>query len=251
MKRAQFLTACLFTLAAGLFAALFIFAAPDELLLTYYHNIVAFVAVRQTSALLLFGLAYVIITAFGTPGSAIMTLAGGMLFGSVAGGLMSVLAATTGGTILFATVRAGFAERLTVRIPQRAGRYLAGFRRDGFFYLLFLRLTPAFPFFVVNLIAATGRLRLPIFIGATLIGIAPMSFIVASIGAGLQEAMLQQSTVFLTCKATQTGTCAGLEIGDFLNGRILWPMTVLSVIALMPVLAKRWQRRALSDVTNV
>ena len=251
MKRAQLLTAFLLTMAAALFAASFFFATPDELLLTYHNKISAFVAARQTVALVLFGLSYVIITAFGTPGSAILTLAGGMLFGSVTGGLISVLAATTGGSILFAAVRAGFAEKLADRIPHLAARYVAGFCRDGFFYLLSLRLTPVFPFFVVNLIAAAGGLRLLTFVGATLIGIAPMNFVLASIGAGLQEAMLQQSVDFLICQAAQNSACAGLEISDFLNGRILWPLTCLSFIAMLPVLAKRWQRRALPDVANV
>jgi uncharacterized membrane protein YdjX (TVP38/TMEM64 family) len=251
MKRAQLLTMFLLTMALALFAATFFFAAPDELLLTYHQKISTFVRTQQILALALFGLSYVIITAFGTPGSAIMTLAGGMLFGSLVGGLISVLTATAGGSILFAAVRAGFSEKLAVRIPQRASRYVKGFRQDGFFYLLFLRLTPVFPFFVVNLIAAVGGLRLLTFIGATLIGIMPMNFVLASIGAGLQETMLQQSADFLACKAAQSGACAGLEIGDFLNGRVLWPMTFLGFIAVLPVLAKRWQRRAPTDIANV
>ena len=250
MKYARILAALLLIMAAALFAATFFVATPDELLLTYHQHITAFVTARQTLALSVFALSYVIVTAFGTPGSAILTLAGGMLFGSIVGGFTSILAATAGGTILFAAVRAGFAETLAARMPPRVGRLVDGFRRDGFFFLLFLRITPLLPFFAVNLIAAAGGLRLVSFVAATLIGIAPMNFVLATIGAGLQDVINQQATDYLTCKAAQTNPCVGLEISDFLNGRILWPLSLLGLIAILPVLAKRWRRRALADVPH-
>lgn len=251
MKSVRLLAAFLLMMAAAVFAASFVYGTPDEWLLTYHRVITTFVMEHDALALILFGLAYVVITALGTPGSAIMTLAGGMLFGAMTGGITSIIAASAGGTILFLAVRAGFAESLARRVPRQIGGLFEGFRRDGFFFLLFLRLTPLLPFFAVNLIAAAGGLRLIAFISATLIGIAPMNLTIAAIGAGLQDMMQQQAASYVACKAAQNWPCPGFSMADFVNGQILWPATLLGIIAIVPVVAKRWRRRAVSRAANV
>lgn len=243
VKRRQLIALLLLASAALLFIVSLTLVTPSDVLLTYHRDFGYFVAARYTLALLLFFFAYVIVTALGTPGSALLSVAGGVLFDGFVGGTTSILAATLGGTILFSAVRAGFAEPLARRVPQRLTNLVNNFQKDGFFYLLFLRLTPLLPFFVINLLAAIAGLKRSYFIGATLIGIAPMNFALAYTGDGLQDMIAQQADLYLICKAHGHATCPSLAVGDFLNASILAPLSALAVLAILPVFLRRFLLR--------
>jgi uncharacterized membrane protein YdjX (TVP38/TMEM64 family) len=106
--------------------------------------LVAFVEANGVFAACTFVLVYAAVVALSVPGAAIMTLAGGFLFGVVLGASLTVIGATLGATLLFLIARSAAGDFLR----QRAGPFLArmseGFSKDAFFYLLFLRLVPAF-----------------------------------------------------------------------------------------------------------
>src|SRR5260370_9098079 len=110
------------------------------------------------------------------PGAAILTIGGGLLFGTWVGGLCAVIGATLGGTAIFLAARAGLGA-----LAQRAGRLVgkleAGFRADAFNYLLVLRLVPIFPFWLINLVPALVGVRLPTYMLATLLCIVPGTFV--------------------------------------------------------------------------
>jgi pyruvate/2-oxoglutarate dehydrogenase complex dihydrolipoamide dehydrogenase (E3) component/uncharacterized membrane protein YdjX (TVP38/TMEM64 family) len=97
-------------------------------------------------------LIYVAAAALSLPGALVLTLAGGAIFGFWAGLVVVSFASTAGATLAFLAAR----YLLRDSVKSRFGRQLApiddGVRRDGIFYLLTLRLVPAFPFFVVNLL---------------------------------------------------------------------------------------------------
>jgi uncharacterized membrane protein YdjX (TVP38/TMEM64 family) len=146
-----------------------------------------FVAAHPFAAPLLYVLAYVAVVAFSLPGGAVMTLAGGFLFGPWLGAAAAVIAATLGACALFLAARYALAETLARRAGPLMGKLRAGLERDGFWYLLSLRLLPAVPFWLLNLAPALAGMRLLPYAAATFLGIMPGTAVFAGIGAGLGQ----------------------------------------------------------------
>lgn len=103
---------------------------------------------------------YVIVTSVSLPGAALLTLAGGAIFGLVWGTLLVSFASSLGATLAFLAVRFVFRDAVASRFGERIKVIDEGMKRDGAFYLFTLRLVPAFPFFLVNL--AMGLTALPV-----------------------------------------------------------------------------------------
>jgi uncharacterized membrane protein YdjX (TVP38/TMEM64 family) len=102
-----------------------------------------------------------------------------------------------------------------------------GFEQDDLSYLLFLRLMPVFPFFVVNLVAALLGVELRVFVIGTFLGIIPATIVYASIGAGLGTLLDQGSE---------------LELTDAVQPEILIGLGGLAILALLPVLYRRMRQ---------
>jgi len=140
---------------------------------------------HKTQAVLLFIVAYVITAAFSLPLGALLSVAGGFLFGSIFGAMWIVIGATIGATILFLVAKTALGEPLRQRFASQIQRMEEGFRANAFSYLLLLRLVPLFPFWLVNLAPAFLGVSLGTFVITTFIGIIPGAFVFASIGNGL------------------------------------------------------------------
>lgn len=123
--------------------------------------------------------------AFSIPGAVILTLAGGFLFGAVAGTLLAVTGATAGAVLVFLFARAIFGETALERFGERGRKLAEGIRRNAWSYLLVLRLVPLFPFFLVNLVPAFVGVRLTVYAVTTCLGILPATAVFALSGAGL------------------------------------------------------------------
>jgi uncharacterized membrane protein YdjX (TVP38/TMEM64 family) len=108
---------------------------------------------------------YMVSVALSLPGGLVLTVAGGLLFGTLVGGLAAVVAATVGATIVFLIARTAVGDTFS----ERAGPWLAklsvGFKDEALSYMLFLRLVPAFPFWFVNIAPAMLGVPLAIYIG--------------------------------------------------------------------------------------
>lgn len=134
-----------------------------------------------------FVLIYIIQTALSLPGAAVMSLAAGAVFGMLAGTLLAVISASLGATAAFLATRYIAGDF----VARRFGARLEGMNRElderGFNYLLFLRLVPVFPFFLINLAAGLTRIPLKVFFLATLIGIIPGAFVYVNAGASLAD----------------------------------------------------------------
>lgn len=128
---------------------------------------------------------YVVVAAASLPVGAVLSIAGGFLFGSIFGAVWIVAGATIGSAILFVIARTALGEPLRRRFSAQIKPMEEGFRRNAFSYLLILRLVPLFPFWLVNLAPAFLGVSIPTFIITTAIGIIPGSFVFASIGNGL------------------------------------------------------------------
>lgn len=156
-----------------------------EALRAHESTLRAFVNTRPAVATIAFVIAYAVIVAVSLPGSTVMTLAGGLVFGLWMGAILSIVAATLGAIGLFILARFVAGETLRQRAGPFVARMAEGFKRNAFSYLLFLRLVPLFPFWAVNLVAAVVGMPLRTFALATLIGIVPGTIAFAAIGDGL------------------------------------------------------------------
>jgi uncharacterized membrane protein YdjX (TVP38/TMEM64 family) len=199
-----------------------------ETLRTQREALQGFVAARPLAAPLVFVLAYASAVALSLPGALFLTLAGGFLFGTLLGSVLSVTGATIGAVAIFLVARTALGSSLRDRAGPWLKRMEAGFREDAFSYLLVLRLIPLFPFWLVNLVPAVLGVRLPTFALATLIGIIPGSLVYTSVGNGL-GAVLDHG--------------GEPDLGLILKPQVLGPLLGLAALALLPVLYRRWKAR--------
>ncbi|HEX8622955.1 MAG TPA: FAD-dependent oxidoreductase [Allosphingosinicella sp.] len=123
----------------------------------------AFVEARPLVAVAAFFLLYVAVTALSLPGAAILTLAAGAIFGLWEGTLIASFASTLGASLAFLSSRYLLRDWVKARFGVRIDAIDRGIERDGAFYLLTLRLIPAFPFFLVNLAMGVTAMRLVTF----------------------------------------------------------------------------------------
>ncbi len=152
--------------------------------------LIAFRDQNYMMAMLTFIVIYVAIVALSLPGATIASLTGGFLFGTFPGVFFNVVAATTGATLIFLAAKHGFGTRFAQRIAERGGpaaRLQAALQDNEWTSLLIMRLLPAVPFFVANLIPAFVGVRADRFVITTFLGIIPAGLIITSIGAGLGE----------------------------------------------------------------
>jgi uncharacterized membrane protein YdjX (TVP38/TMEM64 family) len=186
-------------------------------------------------AVILYMLVYTGGVALSLPGGLMMTLAGGFLFGTLAAGTMTVVAATAGATILFSIARAGLGETLHARLIARAGpagliaRLERGLRANEVSFLLVMRLVPAVPFFVANLAPAFLGVSLRNFVLTTFLGIIPGTFVFASVGAGL-------GAVF--------ASGAEPDLGAIFRWPVLGPLLGLAALAALPAALRALRRDA-------
>lgn len=207
----------------------------------------AFVAGHAAAAAALYVGAYAALVAASLPGALLATLAGGFLFGGLVGGALTVVAATAGATALFLVARTAFGDVLARRAGGAVARLADGFRKDAFEYLLFLRLTPAFPFFVVNLAPAVLGVRLRTFVAATALGIIPGTFAFAFVGAGLGGLVAQKASEREACLAAGGRDCAAtLDAASLLSPSTLAAFAALGVVALIPVVVRKARARRAS-----
>lgn len=171
---------------------------------------------------------YAIAVAASFPGALLITVAGGLLFGTLAGAAMAVCGATAGAVIIFLAARSALAPFLVRRAGGLLDRLRPGLQRDGFSYVLALRLIPVMPFWLINLAAALCGVRLAHFAVATFFGIIPATTVYASIGAGLGGVLAAGRTP---------------DLSQVLSAPVLLPLLGLALLALLPVGWRRWQAR--------
>ncbi len=181
-------------------------------------NLLAFTDQHYVAAVSLFIIAYLAQTAFSLPGGAIMTLAGGFLFGSVMGTLYVNIGATVGATLAFLAARYVLRDWVERKFGDRLGAIQEGFAKNAFNYLITLRLIPLFPFFLVNMVSGLTRVNIGTYIGATALGIIPGSFVFANAGR-------------------QLGTINSLK--EIASPNVLLAFALLGLLALVPVLYKK------------
>ena len=215
-----------------------------EALVRHRTTIDGFVTEHRVLAVLAYIGLYIFAVALSVPGAVFLSVSGGFLFGLVAGASAAVIGATIGATLIFLLARTALGEPLLRRAGPRAAQLAKGFRDDAFSYLLFLRLVPAFPFFLVNLVPAFAGARLGPFVAATALGIIPASLVYAFAGTGLDSVITTQKDLHQACLVAAHADCSlTFDARDVLTWQLLSALVALGLLALVPVVIKRWRAR--------
>lgn len=199
-----------------------------EMLARHKATLTAWVAEHRLLAGLTFVLAYAFMVAFSLPVAVVATPVGGFLFGTWTGACLSVVAATLGSIAVFLAARYAFRDLFRTRAGATLARLEEGFRHNDFSYLLFLRLVPVFPFWLINIVPALLGMRLKRYALATLLGIVPASIVYASVGAGLGAVLKRGEHP---------------NLGIIFEWHILLPLLGLAALALLPVVFARLRRQ--------
>lgn len=196
---------------------------------TLRDNREALIAFRDANfavTILGFLAAYILIVGFSLPGAAVATITGGFLFGTPLGVLINVTGATLGAVLIFLAARMGLGDRLKARMDASEGmvrKIKAGIDENQWSMLFFIRLVPAVPFFVANLIPAFLGVPLYRFVISTFLGIIPGSLVYTSVGAGLGVVFARGETP---------------DLGIIFEPHILFPILGLCALSLLPVVIK-------------
>jgi uncharacterized membrane protein YdjX (TVP38/TMEM64 family) len=217
----------LFVIIAGLIGAFFYFdlgryftlaalKANHEALVASYEN-------HRLTAISVFLAIYILQTAFSLPGATVLSLAAGALFGLLRGALLVNVGATVGATLAFLFARYLFRDLVVKKFGgPRLDRLNTEVESQGYSYLMFLRLVPLFPFFLINLGAALTSVPLRMFFFTTMLGIIPGSLVYVNAGASL----------------------ATIEtMSDVTSPRVLGSFALLGLFALIPVFYDKLKKR--------
>lgn len=216
----------------GALAAFFVLDGPRYLSLETIKGqrdvLLDFAQRHFAAALAIAFVVYAGATALSLPGGLVLSLAAGFVFGRWFGTALVVVAATVGATLVFLAARYLFADAARKRMGKVGERINAGFTDNAFAYLMFLRLVPLFPFFLVNLAPAFTSIPLRTYVLATALGIVPGTFVYVNLGQALGR----------------IDSLAGLVARETLAA-----FALLGVFALAPVAWKKWKARAVGKAS--
>ncbi len=199
-----------------------------EHIAAHRDQLLAFVEANGAVAALTYVVVYIIAVAISFPGASILTIAGGLMFGWLTAGLLTVFAATIGASIIFLVARTACGDVLKDKAGPRLAKLQAGFQENAFTYLLSIRLIPAFPFWLINLAPALFGMKLVPYVIATALGIVPGTFAYAYFGQSLRSAIG--------------------EDGPVVSAELLLGFVALGLATLIPIMIKRYrQTRATVD----
>ena len=168
--------------------------------------------------LVLFALLYLVAVAFMLPIATVLTLAGGVLFGAVAGALIVNVGATLGAVCAFMFSRYIVGKKIQGTYESQLEKFNTELESNKYQYLFSLRFLPIFPFFLVNFLCGVTKLDLKAFIITTSLGIIPGSFVYTY--AGSQLANID-------------------SLGDIFTKEMLFAFILLGTLSLLPVIVKK------------
>ena len=167
---------------------------------------------------------FITLTALSTPGTTVLSILGGFFFGIPLSTLYVVIGATIGATLLFLATRTFFRGFIIKMAYPFVTKMELGFKKNTTRYLLFLRLLPIFPFWVVNLIPAFLNVKLRTYVWTTFVGIIPGTYLYTQAGSGL-GVIFDRGDSF--------------SISSVLNPQLVFSLILLSLSILLPILLKK------------
>jgi len=213
-----------------------------------YEALKGFIDDHLGIALLVYFLGYVAVVALSLPGGLVMTLSGGLLFGWQLAAPTTTVAATIGASVVFLVAKSSVGEPLAARAGPWLGKLRDGFRENALNYLLFLRLVPVFPFFVVNLAPALLGVPLSTYLIGTFFGIIPGTLAFSVAGSGLGSIIEAQNELYTDCLAKlpanpETDCPYTIDVSALVTAELIAAFVLLGVVALIPVAIKQWSKR--------
>jgi uncharacterized membrane protein YdjX (TVP38/TMEM64 family) len=217
----------------------------------YHHSLQGWIAGNLVLAVLAYVILYAVATAVSLPAGAVITIAGGLLFGWVIGGSAAVAGATIGASLLFLIARSSIGGGLAAQAGPWLEKLSDGFRKDAFNYLLFLRLVPAIPFVIVNLVPAVLGMSLWSYVAATFIGIIPGTFAYSYVGTGLESVFQAATDSYQACLAGKAAADAAqchiaIDASKLVTREIVIALAGLAALALLPIAIKRFMNKGAS-----
>jgi uncharacterized membrane protein YdjX (TVP38/TMEM64 family) len=185
-------------------------------------SLLTFVRDHTVTSILIYILVYIAAIALNLPGGAILTIAGGYLFGTLPAVLYVNIGATSGAVLAFLSARYLLGSRLQESYGAQLAKFNGEMERNGIRYLLTLRLIPVFPFFLVNFLSGLTRVPLSSFTWTTAIGIIPGTAVFAYAGHQLE-------TVH--------------SVGDIFTGKVFSAFLLLGLFTLAPAIIERFKKR--------
>lgn len=197
-----------------------------DTLRAHRHALHQFVAAHYWGSLVLLGTVTLAQTAISLPFSPFLVILGGMVFGLWVGGLFMVVATTVGSVLALLVVRHMARDRALARIERhpKAQDMLDAFDRHPNSYLLFLRVEPGVVLWLANIVCALTDVSVLRFSLLTLVGVIPDTFVFTNIGTHLAKVR---------------------SLHDVLSPGIILALSLLAVLALVPVAIERWRKRAI------
>lgn len=195
-----------------------------ESLKNHRESLLDFVSKYPVLSPLIFMSIYALSTALSIPGGIVLSIFGGFLFPQPWSTLYVVIAATTGAVLIFLAAKTALRDLLKRQVKGRLQKMQKGFEEDAAYYLLFLRLVPLFPFWLVNLAPAFFGVRLFTFAWTTFLGIIPGAFVFTQAGTGLGAILDAGNT---------------LSIDNIFNIQIQIALGALGLFVLLPAIVKK------------
>lgn len=169
-----------FTFDLGRFLTLDYLQSQRQGFLDYYNA-------NPVQTLSIYAIIYIIATSLSLPGAVILTLAGGALFGLAVGTVIVSFASTIGATVAFLVARFILRDTLQSKYSDKLKSINEGIEKDGAFYLFTMRLIPAFPFFIVNLVMGLTPLKTMTYFFVSQIGMLPGTIVYVNAGTQLGQ----------------------------------------------------------------
>ena len=189
-------------------------------------------------AVIIYAFLYALVVAFSMPAGAVLTVIAGFLFGPFVGAIAVAVGATVGATALFLIARTATGNILRKIALPFLDHVRAGFQANAISYLLVLRLIPAFPFWLVNIVPALIGVKLWTYIWTTLVGILPATFAFTLFGQGLDN-------VFKACDnlliINTEHVCLLPPYGEIITLEIGFALSALAILAVMPAIYQRFK----------
>jgi len=178
-----------FTYDLGSYLSLDNLKAQKQVFETYYGN-------NRALTITVYMIGYIVITALSLPGAAVMSLAGGALFGLVVGVIMVSFASSIGATLAFLVSKFLFRNWVQNKFGDKLSAINRGIEKEGGFYLFTLRLVPIFPFFVINLVMGLTLIRTSVFYFVSQLGM--LLGTIVYVNAGTQLAKIESAKGILS-----------------------------------------------------
>jgi uncharacterized membrane protein YdjX (TVP38/TMEM64 family) len=191
MKRTHINKIIIIVIIIGLVVLFRIFNLGDYLTLSYIKESQAgfqqLYSEHAIAVIAAYSFIYILVTSLSLPGAAIMTLAGGALFGLVTGTIVVSFASTIGATLACFVSRFILRDWVQGKFGDKLKTVNAGIEKEGAFYLFTLRLIPVFPFWLINLVMGLTKIRLLTFLWVSQIGMLPGTIVYVNAGKELAK----------------------------------------------------------------